>query len=116
MPTSASVGLPLVRKPRLSRLLRDILLVNLLPVALIFAALFYLDQYQQGLLAAEVSAFREQARIYAGALAQSAVQENQANQPALDPDLAQPLLYQLIEPTPNAQALVYGPDGTVIAN
>jgi two-component system sensor histidine kinase ChvG len=44
------------------------------------------------------------------------VQDNQANQPSLDPDLAQPLLYQLIEPTPNAQALIYGPDGQVIAN
>jgi two-component system sensor histidine kinase ChvG len=103
-------------RPRLSRLLRDILLVNLLPVALIFAALLYLDQYQQGLLAAEVSALREQAHIYAGALAQSAVQDNQVNQPTLNPDLAQPLLYQLIEPTPNAQALIYGPDGTIIAN
>ena len=100
----------------MSRLLRDILLVNLLPVALIFAALFYLDQYQQGLLATEVAALREQARIYAGALAQSAVQNNQSNQPVLDQDLAQPLLYQLIEPTPNAQALVYGPDGQIIAN
>ncbi len=116
MLNNAAAPLPGLRKPRLSRLLRDILLVNLLPVALIFAALFYLDQYQQGLLAAEVSALREQARIYAGALAQSAVQDNQANQPALDPDLAQPLLYQLIEPTPNAQALIYGPDGQVIAN
>jgi two-component system sensor histidine kinase ChvG len=116
MPTTATTTLPLVRKPRLSRLLRDILLVNLLPLVLIFAALFYLDQYQQGLLSAEVGALREQARIYAGALAQSAVQDNQAAQPALDPDLAQPLLYQLIEPTPNAQALIYGPDGTVIAN
>jgi two-component system sensor histidine kinase ChvG len=106
----------MAKRARLSRLLRDILLVNLLPVALIFAALFYLDQYQQGLLAAEVSALREQARIYAGALAQSAVQDNQANQPALNPDLAQPLLYRLIEPTPNAQALIYGPDGTIIAN
>lgn len=106
----------MTKRTRLSRLLRDILLVNLLPVALIFAALFYLDQYQQGLLNAEVSSLREQARIYAGALAQSAVQDNQANQPALNPDLAQPLLYQLIEPTPNAQALIYGPDGQVIAN
>lgn len=106
----------MAKRTRLSRLLRDILLVNLLPVALIFAALFYLDQYQQGLLNAEVSSLREQARIYAGALAQSAVQDNQANQPALNPDLAQPLLYQLIEPTPNAQALIYGPDGQVIAN
>jgi two-component system sensor histidine kinase ChvG len=103
-------------RARMSRLLRDILLVNLLPVALIFAALFYLDQYQQGLLAAEVANLREQARIYAGALAQSAVQNNPSGQPVLDQDLAQPLLYQLIEPTPNAQALVYGPDGQVIAN
>lgn len=106
----------MAKKPRLSRLLRDILLVNLLPVALIFAALFYLDQYQQGLLAAEVSALREQARIYAGALSQSAVQDNAGGQTALNPDLAQPLLYQLTEPTPNAQALIYGPDGELIAN
>jgi two-component system sensor histidine kinase ChvG len=106
----------MAQRARMSRLLRDILLVNLLPVALIFAALFYLDQYQQGLLAAEVANLREQALIYAGALAQSAVQNNQSGQPVLNQDLAQPLLYQLIEPTPNAQALVYGPDGQVIAN
>ena len=103
------------KKPRLSRLLRDILLVNLLPLALIFAALFYLDQYQQGLLSAEVYALREQARIYAGALAQTAVQENSSGA-TINPDLAAPLLYQLTEPTPNAQALIYGPDGELIAN
>ncbi|NNM57431.1 ATP-binding protein [Acidocella sp.] len=103
------------KKPRLSRLLRDILLVNLLPVALIFAALFYLDQYQQGLLSAEVSALREQARIYASAVAQTAVQENTSGA-TINPDLAQPLLYQLTEPSPNAQALIYGPDGELIAN
>jgi len=104
------------KKPRLSRLLRDILLVNLLPVALFFAALLYLDQYQQGLVSTEVSALREQARIYAGALAQSAVQNNNSGQPAINADLAQPLLYQLVEPTPNAEALIYGPDGELIAN
>ncbi len=106
----------MAKRPRLSRLLRDILLVNLLPVALIFAALFYLDQYQQGLLTAEVTALRQQARIYAGALSQSAVQNNAAGQAVVNPDLAQPLLFQLTEPTPNAQALIYGPDGTLLAN
>jgi two-component system sensor histidine kinase ChvG len=105
----------LPRRPRLSRLLRDILLVNLLPLILIFAALFYLDQYQQGLLTAEVSALREQARIFAGALAQSATTTSNSTV-SLSPDLAQPLLYQLIEPTPGAQALIYGPDGELIAN
>ena len=78
--------------------------------------MFYLDQYQQGLLAAEVTALREQARIYAGALSQSAVQNNAGGQAVLNPDLAQPLLFQLTEPTPNALALIYGPDGTLIAN
>jgi len=82
---------------------------------LIFAALLYLDQYQQGLLAAEVSALREQARIYAGAIAQTAVAVNNGT-PSVNPDQAQPLLYSLTEPTPNAQALIYGTDGTLIAN
>ncbi|HET9147147.1 MAG TPA: stimulus-sensing domain-containing protein [Acetobacteraceae bacterium] len=101
---------------RISPLLRRILLVNALPLALIVVALLYLDQYQHGLVDAEVTALREQARIYAGALAESAVQMNAANQPALNPDLARPLLYRLIEPTPNALALIYGPEGQVIAN
>ena len=105
----------LTHKSRISRLLRDILLVNLLPLALVFAALLYLDQYQQGLLAADVSALREQARIYAGAIAETAVQQSNGQQ-MLDPDLAQPLLYSLTAPTPNAQALIYGPDGELIAN
>jgi len=57
-------------RPRLlSPLLRRILLVNALPLALLVASLLYLDQYQNGLLEAEVAALREQARIYAGALA-----------------------------------------------
>jgi two-component system, OmpR family, sensor histidine kinase ChvG len=116
MGRSLSLPATMPKRTRLSRLLRDILLVNLLPIALIFAALFYLDQYQQGLLSAEVSALRQQARIYAGALAQTAVQDNAGGQSALNPDLAQPLLYQLTEPTPNAQALIYGPDGELIAN
>jgi two-component system sensor histidine kinase ChvG len=101
---------------RFSPLLRRILLVNALPLALIVAALLYLDQYQHGLLTAEVTALREQARIFAGALAESAVQLNASDQPSLKPELARPLLYRLTEPTPNAQALVYGANGQVIAN
>ena len=63
-----------------SPLLRRILLVNALPLALLVAALLYLDQYQNGLLEAEVAALREQARIYAGALGESAVRIDRAGQ------------------------------------
>ncbi|MDE2334563.1 MAG: stimulus-sensing domain-containing protein [Rhodospirillales bacterium] len=107
------------RQPRrrlTSPLLRRILLVNALPLGLLLAALLYLDQYQNGLLVAEVGTLREEARIYAAALGQSAVLLDAKGQPHLDAQLAQPLLRRLTAPTPSAQAKVYAPDGTVIAN
>lgn len=105
-----------VRRRLVSPLLRRILLVNALPLALLVAALLYLDQYQNGLLEAEVQALREQARIYAGALGESAVRETDPENPTLAPDIARSLLRRLTEPTPNAQARLYAPDGQLIAD
>jgi two-component system, OmpR family, sensor histidine kinase ChvG len=99
-----------------SPLLRRILLVNALPLALLVAALLYLDQYQNGLLEAQVSALREQARIYAGALGESAVRMAEPDNPKLVSEIARPLLRRLTDPTPGAQAKVYAPDGTVVAD
>src|SRR5579863_9388970 len=98
-----------------SPLLRRILLVNALPLALLVAALLYLDQYQNGLLEAQVSALREQARIYAGALGESAVRI-EGDHAKLVPDIARPLLHRLTDPAPGAQAKLYAPDGAVIAD
>ncbi len=95
------------------------LLVNALPLALLVATLLYLDQYQNGLLVGEVGALREQARIYAGALGQSAVRQPEGRRrgdPVLVPDLARPLLRRLTEPTPSSVARLYGPDGTLVAD
>ena len=83
---------------------------------LLVAALLYLDQYQNGLLEAEVQALREQARIYAGAIGESAVREQDPDNPVLIPDVARSLLRRLTEPTPNAQARLYAPDGQLVAN
>ena len=107
---------PAVRERWVSPMLRRILLVNLLPLALLLAALLYLDQYQNGLLQAEVTTLREQARIFASALAQTAVRDDNTDHGRLVPDLARPLLSRLIEPTPNAQARLYAPDGQMIAD
>lgn len=109
------VSAPSVRR-LVSPLLKRILLVNALPLALLVAALLYLDQYQGGLLEAEVQTLREQARIYAGALGESAVREQDPDNPQLQPDLARPLLRRLTEPTPNAQARLYAPDGQLVAD
>ncbi len=97
-------------------LMRRILLVNALPLALLVAGLLYLDQYQNGLLENEVTALREQARIYAGALGESAVRETDPDNPQLVPDIARPLLRRLTDPTPNSQAKLYSADGQVIAD
>ena len=97
-------------------LLRNILLVNALPLVLLVAALLYLDQYQNGLLENEVTALREQARIYAGALGESAVRETDTENPVLVPEIARPLLRRLTDPTPNSQAKIYSADGQVVAD
>jgi two-component system sensor histidine kinase ChvG len=97
-------------------LLRRILLVNALPLALLVVALLYLDQYQNGLLEAQVTALREQARVFAGALGESAVNISDPDNPKLVGPVAASLLRRLTEPTPDAQARLYAPDGTILAD
>lgn len=114
--TSATAPTRRFRQGWVSPLLRRILLVNALPLALLVVALLYLDQYQNGLLEAQVTALREQARVFAGALGESAVDTADPNNPKLEPDIAVPLLRGLTEPTPDAQARLYAPDGSVLAD
>ena len=119
LPGSLAAPLTARRRRRLRLvppMLRRILLVNAMPLVLLLAALLYLDQYQDGLLQAEVGTLREQARIFAGALGETAVREDTTDRPQLVPDLARPLLRRLTEPTPNAQAKLYAPDGTLVAD
>ena len=104
------------RQRWVSPLLRRILLVNALPLALLVVALLYLDQYQNGLLEAQVTALREQARVFAGALGESAVLTTDPDNPKLVAAVAISLLHRLTEPTPDAQARLYAPDGTVLAD
>jgi two-component system, OmpR family, sensor histidine kinase ChvG len=99
-----------------SPLMRRILLVNALPLMLLALTLLYLNQFQNSLLEAEVTALREQARIYAGALGQSAVVFARGGDPILDAPLARPLLLRLTEPSPAAHARLFAPDGQLVAD
>jgi two-component system sensor histidine kinase ChvG len=114
--TRATVATKRYRQRWVSPLLRRILMVNALPLALLVVALLYLDQYQNGLLEAQVAALREQARVFAGALGESAVRTTDPDNPKLVPEVAASLLRRLTEPTPDAQARLYAPDGTILAN
>ena len=107
---------PPPRRRWVSPLLRRVLLVNFVPLALLLATLLYLDQYQDGLLEAEVAALREQASIYAGALGESAVSLSDPNDPVLEPNQAARLLRRLTDPAPNAAAQLFGVDNNLIAD
>ncbi|MXP64373.1 HAMP domain-containing protein [Roseomonas sp. M0104] len=102
-------------RKRVSPLLRRILLLNMMAPALLAAALLYLDQYQNGLIAAEVEALRTQARIYAGGIAEAAVRI-QDDRAVLVPDTARPLLRRLVEPSPNTQAKLFDTTGLLVAD
>ncbi|WP_159997505.1 stimulus-sensing domain-containing protein [Roseomonas sp. 18066] len=106
---------PAAPKRRVSPLLRRILLLNMLAPALLAAALLYLDQYQNGLLSAEVEGLRTQARIYAGGIAEAAVRL-QDDRAVLVPDTARPLLRRLVEPSPNTQAKLFDSTGLLVAD
>ncbi len=103
------------RRRWISPLLRRILLLNALPPALLAAALLYLDQYQNGLLAAEVEALRTQARIYANGVAEAATRIRD-DRTILVPEAARPLLRRLVEPSPNTQARLYDTTGLLVAD
>ncbi len=114
--TGGAIGRRRFRQRWVSPLLRRILLVNALPLALLVLALLYLDQYQNGLLESQVAALREQARVFAGALGESAVRTTDPDNPKLVPEVAASLLRRLTEPTPDADAKLYAPDGSILAN
>ncbi|HQT76541.1 MAG TPA: stimulus-sensing domain-containing protein [Rhodopila sp.] len=114
--TRRTTGPKRFRQRWVSPLLRRILLVNAVPLALLVVALLYLDQYQNGLLEAQVTALREQARVFAGALGESAVRTTDPDNPKLVPEVAASLLRRLTEPTPDAQARLYAADGTMLAD
>ncbi|MCR0984469.1 sensor histidine kinase [Roseomonas populi] len=103
------------RNRRVSPLLRRILLVNMLPPFLLAATLLYLDQYQDGLLAAEVQGLRTQARIYANGIAEAGVRI-QDDRATLVPETARPLLRRLTEPSPGTQAKLFDNNGLLVAD
>lgn len=114
--TVAGEARPPRRERWVSPMLRRILLVNVLPLLLLVAALLYLDQFQNGLIEAEVSALRTQAQIYAAAVAEAAGREESSDRPMLVPERVRPLLAQLTQPTPNVQARLYDPLGALVAD
>lgn len=100
-------------KRRWSPLTRRVLAINLLPLLLLIAALFYLDYYQDGLIDTELQALTTQGRVFAGALGEGAVVENSEGEQSLRERQAKALLRRLVSPT-TLRVMLFRPDGQMM--
>ncbi|WP_051340964.1 stimulus-sensing domain-containing protein [Azospirillum halopraeferens] len=112
------------RRPRRRRwlpspLTRRILAVNVLALALLVGGLLYLGPYQDRLIATELEALRTEARIFASALGEGAVQRafTDAGEEihTLSPELARQMVRRLVETT-ETRTRLYDQAGTLVSD
>jgi two-component system sensor histidine kinase ChvG len=104
------------RKERgFSRLTRRILMVNMMALAILVGGLLYLVRYQDRLLQQELDALSAQARLYAWALAEGAVDRTESNIPFVAPDLAEAMVASLVQ-TPQTRVRLFDRTGTLMVD
>ena len=112
-------AIPLAGRRRLSPLTLRILAVNVLALALLVGGLLYLGRYQDRLIAAEMDALEVQARIFATALGEGAVQraqdESEGEAYELSPELARQMVRRLVEAT-ETRTRLFTPDGAPVSD
>lgn len=99
----------------LSPLIRRILLLNVAALGILVIGLGYQGAYQRSLIASELQSLTTQARIFAGALGESAVSGEGDAGAELMPERSRMLLRRLIEPT-RARARLFASSGELIAD
>ena len=99
---------------RISPLTRRVLAVNVLALALLGIGVLYLGEYQDSLVTTNLNSLRTQAEIFAAALGEGAVDEQQASF-KLDPQLAREMMRRLVEPT-KTRARLFDDQGRLIAD
>ncbi|OHC82706.1 MAG: hypothetical protein A3G73_00330 [Rhodospirillales bacterium RIFCSPLOWO2_12_FULL_67_15] len=103
------------KRPRLSRITRRILAVNVLALVILVGGLLFLGQYQRSLIQTELFALQLQADTYAAAVAEVAVTVDQFASEEMVPELAARIIRRVIETT-DARARLYQLDGTLVAD
>jgi len=112
------------RRRRLSPLTRRILVVNLFALAILFGGQLYLDEYHRRLITTELGNLRTQAELFAGALAEGAVEpqdnigdsqspETQTARLAVEP--ARQIIRRLVG-LGRVRARLFEPGGTLIVD
>lgn len=96
-------------------LTRRILAINLLVLIVPIGSFFFLDQYQESLIEAEIAALRIQGQVFAGAVGAGAVGASPGIGQRIEPVRANLMLRRLTEPT-NTRARLFVSTGVLVAD
>jgi two-component system sensor histidine kinase ChvG len=102
------------RRPSTS-LTRRILAINLLVLAVPVGGFFFLDEYQESLVDAEIEALRLQGEVFAGAVGAGAIVVAPGIGQRIDPVRASLMLRRLTEPTQTG-ARLFSENGQLVTN
>src|SRR5690348_16104898 len=83
------------KQRRFSRMTVRIMALSIFPVATIFGGLLYVGAYERSLVEAELNALSAQARLFAGAIAESAITPGAPDERRIDVTLASGVMRQL---------------------
>jgi two-component system, OmpR family, sensor histidine kinase ChvG len=98
-----------------SPLTRRILVLNVVALAILVIGLVYLGEYQRNLVQGQLDSLTTQARIFSGALGESAVRSIGDEPPELQEAESRILLRRLIEPT-RARARLFDSAGDLVVD
>ncbi|MEK9661074.1 MAG: stimulus-sensing domain-containing protein [Alphaproteobacteria bacterium] len=96
-------------------LTRRILAINLIVLAVPVGGFFFLDEYQESLVAAELDTLRVQGEAFAGALGAGAVANVPGTGQVIEPVEAGQMLRRLVQPT-NSRARLFSVSGELLAD
>lgn len=103
------------QKRAISPITRRILAVNVLALVVLVAGMLYLDEYRQGLIAAELAALQTQADLFAAALGEGAATTDPTGGDILAARIAQQMVRRVVE-TPATRARLFNNDGELVAD
>src|SRR5262249_28814525 len=110
---AAAEAAPPRTRRRFSRLSVRIMALSIFPVATIFGGLLYVGAYERSLVEAELNALSAQARLFAGAIAETALTPGAPDERRIDVTLAAGVMRQLGAAT-NARARLFDRDGRLL--
>ncbi len=103
------------KQRRFSRLSVRIMALSIFPVATIFGGLLYVGAYEKSLVEAELNALSAQARLFAGAIAESSITPGAPDERRIDVTLAGGVMRQLASAT-DARARLFDRDGRMLVD